>query len=227
MKNIGKKLTFTILLAVSALVLVACGGKGPDKTAESFLEAYKVIDVKEMTKYVSEDIIESLEEESEDIDDILNEEMKKSLGRYTSELKYEIKDIVMNEDESEAILDVDFIYADGGKAIANSMGEVLGELMGLAFSEEEPTDEEVNDVLSSILIRNLDENEITKENKSGTITLNKNDGGWIITEMDDNVLNVLTIGIVDGLNNWNPLENLEPEDGESEIDIEVDVDSVE
>lgn len=213
MSNMKNKLAFIFMILASVVMLTACGGSSPEKSTEKFLASYKELNIEEMSKYVSKEIKQTIEDESSELEDgMLTEELKSSVKRYASELEYEIVDVNVDKEEGSAVVNLNFIYADGGEVVASSMGEIFGQLMGQAFSNEESSDEEVNKELSNILVKNLDINEIKKESVSGEITLKLEEDIWKIAEVDDEVLNVLTIGLINGLDSWNPFGNLEFED---------------
>lgn len=210
-----KKLLLPVLATLSVLMLVACGGQsGPEQTIDNFMTDYKDLKLQELEKYVDEDVSGDLDEtidveglseadfsEVEKFDDL-----KANIKRLTKEVKYDVTNV--EEDGTTAIADVNFTYADAGEPLASSFGEYIGQMFGLAFSGQEMTEEEMElkemEVLVDIVSDNLDEYEVTTKDAQGKIELVEKEGEWIITDIDEEIMNVLTFGLIEGFDNLDP-----------------------
>ena len=212
-----KKLLLSVLAILSALMLVACGGKsGPEQTIDDFMKDYKGLKLQELEKYVDEDedITEDLNE-AVDVEELSEvdfskfekfDDLKANFKKLTKEVKYDVTNV--EEDGTTAIADVKFTYADAGEPLASSFGEYIGQMFSLAFSCQEMTEEEMElkemEVLVDIVSDNLDEYEVTTKDAQGKIELVEKEGEWIITDIDEEIMNALTFGLIEGFDNLDP-----------------------
>lgn len=226
-----KKLLLPALAIITALMLTACGSSGPEKTVDNFMKSYKDLNLEEGKKYVAteleEDYKNKIDEEGDGLtpEDLASaegfQEFKDSFKKLTKQMKYKVTDTKVDGDNAE--IKVDFTYADASEPIMTSASEMFGQLMGLAFSGQEMTEEEAAEKMTAILFNtvtgNLKDFKAETKNSSGVIKLAKEENEWVITEFDDSALNALLFGVMDGMEEFNPLggmgDDSEIEYGES------------
>lgn len=210
-----KKLLLPVLAILSVLMLVACGGKsGPEQTIDNFMTDYKDLKLQELEKYVDEgvsgDIDETidLEELSEpDFSKVEKfDDLKANFKKLTKEVKYDVTNV--EEDGTTAVADVKFTYADASEPLVSSFGEFIGQMFGLAFSGQEMTEEEQElktiELMVDIVSDNLDGYEVTTKEVQGKIELTEKEGEWIITDIDEEIKNALTFGLIEALDDFDP-----------------------
>lgn len=226
-----KRILLPILAIASVLILAACGSSGPEKTVDNFMKSYKDLNFEQIEKSVATELEEeykgSVEETADEfgIEDLARaegfQEFKDSFLKLTKQMKYKVTDTKVDGDNAE--IKVDFTYADASEPIMTSVSELFGQIMGLAFSGKEMTDEEAEEKMTAILFntvtRNLKDFKAETKNSSGVIKLAKEENEWVITEFDDSALNALGFGVMDGMEEFNPFggmtDDSEIEYGES------------
>lgn len=230
-----EKFLLPVLAIISVLMLAACGSSGPEKTVDNFMKSYKDLNFEDIEKSVSteleEEYTDAVDEQTEDfgIEDLTNaegfKEFEASFKGLTKQVKYKITDTNVDGDNAE--IKVDLTYADASEPILTSVTELFGQLMGLAFSGQEMTDEEatdkVVDILLSTVTDNLKDFKAETKDTNGVIKLAKEDKNWVITEFDENLMNGLLFGVVDGMEDFNPFSF----DGEPVGEIEFNFDDIE
>ena len=228
-----KKLLLQVLAILSVLMLVACGGKsGPEQTIDNFMTDYKDLKLQELEKYVDKDV-------SGEVDEIIDfeefsgidfskvekfDDLKANFKKLTKEVKYDVTNV--EEDGTTATADIKFTYADAGEPLARSFGDYIGRMFGLVFSGQEMTEEEVElkamEVMVDIVSDNLDEYEVTTKEVQGKIELVEKEGEWIITDIDDEIMNALTFGLNEELDDFDPFGMEGSTDFEFEANPEFD-----
>ena len=225
----NKRILLPIVAMLSILMLAACGSSGPEKTVDSFMKSYKDLNFEELEKSVSTELEEEYKgpvEETADefaIDDLTKaegfKEFEDNFKNLTKQAKYKITDTEVDGDNAE--IKVDLTYADASEPFVTSVGEMFGQLMGLAFSGQEMTDEEASDKVVEILFntvtKNLKDFKAETKDINGVIKLTKENEEWVITEIDDNLANGLLFGVVDGMEDYDPFGL-----GGESIDMETD-----
>ncbi len=228
-----KKLLLSVLAILSILTLVACGGQGgPEQTIDNFMKDYKDLKLQELEKYVDEGVTGEidgtvdLEELSEaDFSKVEKfDDLKANFKKLTKDVKYDVTNI--EEDGATAVADITFTYADASEPLASSFGELIGQMFGLAFSGQEMTDEEMElktmEIMVDVFSDSLDGYEATTKEVQGKIELVEKEGKWIIADIDDEIMNALTFGLIEGLDDFDPFGMGSPTDIEPEFDFEFD-----
>ena len=210
-----KKLLLPVLAILSVLMLVACGGKsGPEQTIDNFMTDYKDLKLQELEKYVDVGVSGDLDgavdlEEFSEIDFSKVEkfdDLKANFKKLTKEVKYDVTNV--EEDGTTATADIKFTYADAGEPLASSFGDYIGRMFGLAFSGQEMTEEEMElkaaEIMVDIVSDNLDGYEVTTKEVQGKIELAEKDGEWVITDIDEEIMNALTFGLNEAFDDFDP-----------------------
>lgn len=211
-----KKKLLLPMLAMMTLVLAACGSSGPEKTVDEFFGSVKKLELENIDKHLSKDLTKEYEESLSE-QDMLNEEeftfddMQKldeykdfegELKKLTSKLDYKISDTKTDGDKSTVSLEL--TYADASEPLVSSVQTIFGQLMGMAFSGQEPEDEELIAVVLDSITDSLDGAEITTDKSKGEIELIEEDGKWVISKVDDEVANALLFGVIKGMDDFDP-----------------------
>ena len=210
-----KKLLLPVLAILSVLMLVACGGKsGPEQTIDSLMTDYKDLKFQELEKYVDKGV-------SGEVDEIIDfeefsgidfskvekfDDLKANFKKLTKKVKYDVTNV--EEDGTTATADIKFTYADAGEPLASSFGDYIGRMFGLAFSGQEMTEEEMElkaaEIMVDIVSDNLDGYEVTTKEVQGKIELAEKDGEWVITDIDEEIMNALTFGLNEAFDDFDP-----------------------
>ena len=233
-----KKLLLPVLAILSVLMLVACGGKsGPEQTIDNFMTDYKALKLQELEQYVDEGVSGDLDE-TVDLEEFSEvdfskvekfDDLKANFKKLTKKVKYDVTNV--EEDGTTATADIKFTYADAGEPLASSFGDYIGRMFGLVFSGQEMTEEEVElkamEVMVDIVSDNLDEYEVTTKEVQGKIELVEKEGEWIITDIDDEITNALTFGLIEALENFDPFGMKQMKgsielEAKPELDIELE-----
>jgi hypothetical protein len=111
-----------------------------------------------------------------------------------SKMTYEITNSEINGDN--ASVTVKAKYIDGGIILKAAMGEVITKAMSLAFSGQEPTDDEMNKLFLDTI--NEKANSISDTYKEVTLKIDcvKSDGKWYILEVSDDLVDVVSLGFL-------------------------------
>ena len=210
-----KKLLLPVLAILSVLMLVACGGQsGPEQTIDNFMTDYKDLKLQELEKYVDEGVSGEVDEtidleEFSEVDFSKVEkfdDLKANFKKLTKKVKYDVTNV--EEDGTTATADIKFTYADAGEPLASSFGDYIGRMFGLAFSGQEMTEEELElkaaEIMVDIVSDNLDGYEVTTKEVQGKIELAEKDGEWVITDIDEEIMNALTFGLNEAFDDFDP-----------------------
>ena len=228
-----KKLLLPVLAILSVLMLVACGGKsGPEQTIDNFMTDYKALKLQELEQYVDEGVSGDLDE-TVDLEEFSEvdfskvekfDDLKANFKKLTKKVKYDVTNV--EEDGTTATADIKFTYADAGEPLASSFGEYIGQMFGLAFSGQEMTEEEQElkamEVIVDIVSDNLDGYEVTTKEVQGKIELAEKEGEWVITDIDEEIMNALTFGLIEVLDDFDPFGMEGSTDLEFEANPEFD-----
>lgn len=210
-----KKLLLPVLAILSVLMLVACGGQsGPEQTIDNFMKDYTDLKLQELEQYVDEGVSGDLDE-TIDLEELSEpdfskvekfEDLKANFKKLTKEVKYDVTNV--EEDGTTATADITFTYADASEPLVSSFGEYIGQMFGLAFSGQEMTEEEQElkamEVIIDIVSDNLDGYEATTKEAQGKIELVEKEGEWVITDVDEEIMNALTFGLIEVLDDLDP-----------------------
>ena len=228
-----KKLLLPVLAILSVLMLVACGGKsGPEQTIDNFMTDYKALKLQELEQYVDEGVSGDLDE-TVDLEEFSEvdfskvekfDDLKANFKKLTKKVKYDVTNV--EEDGTTATADIKFTYADAGEPLASSFGDYIGRMFGLAFSGQEMTEEELElkaaEIMVDIVSDNLDGYEVTTKEVQGKIELAEKEGEWVITDIDEEIMNALTFGLIEGLDDFDPFGMEGSTDFEFEANPEFD-----
>lgn len=228
-----KRILLPVLAIISVVLIAGCQSDGPEQTVDGFISSVKSFEVEKAGNYLSselkEEYNETVDEGSDGIslEDVIEtddyKDLEVNIKKLSGQLKHKV--INTNAEDDTAEVEIELTYADASEPLIKSVGEMFGQIMGLAFSGEEPSEEEVAELMLSTISGNLEGYEAETESTKGVIKLAKEDKVWVITEIDESVLNGLTFGVIKGLEDFDMFggEQGGELDGNIEFDFDGDV----
>lgn len=184
-----KKLLATLLVGISALGLVACGTEGPADVVNEYFTNIKKGNYEEANELFEETLEENINDSN---NQEFSEEVEKLLMDTLKKIDYKINDEAIDGDT--AIINVTVKGPNITNVLLVSMGEAIGKIFSLAFTNPEISEEDTFTIMEELLAENLAKVEI--DERTADISLMKTEDGWIMNE--DN-LGALVLGV--------PLEN--------------------
>lgn len=212
---------------VSTVALAACGTPAetqetPEGSVNGLFSAIKNIDAEKTTKHFEPDNENIVEENLLVVkeEDKKGKELPEALKSYTSDMSYKITDV--KEEGDTAVVSLDITYSPAVEAFTAASLEMLG--IAFASMGQEMSEEELEKKSDEIIVKHLNEHKKEKESISGTITLVKKDKLWFVKELDDKVLEALSLGMTNLSGDGDSLtEEIEMGSGSIEItDFEED-----
>lgn len=203
-----KKKLAVFLLLTAMLGMCACGSKSPEvtptKTVDTFLKAIQDEDQDAIKKVYEESTFDIGKEAWDDGDDegqFSDDAMTKVLTKdfYPRLIDFEYKMGEENINGDEATVKVDITTYKIGDAFVAGFNDFFSQAMDLYNANA--SDDEVSKVMADSLHKKLSALKKKEYKKTATFHLSKEDGKWVIDEMDDDeneaALNVLTGGMID------------------------------
>lgn len=198
------------------LLLSGCGKQSsPEKTVDTLFESVKDLDVETLSTLVVDSAKDDLEEdvgelasEWTDLDDTKEidydavkglDDAKKNLQDILSDLSYSV--VETNKDKDSATVTVKAEFVDGEELVSNVISDLFGEILGQAFSGEELSEEESISQMATLFNKNYAVFEKTLMTDTVDIHLVKEEGKWLLSEMDSDLMNVLAFNLFDGVEN--------------------------
>lgn len=189
-----KKLILILIFIISSLGIFGCSSseEKADDTVNSFFTSAKNFDINGIKTLIdtadSKEII-NIDEQLNGTSKVFIDYMKEN----AKEITYEIKNTVITD--NEAIVTVNAKYVDSSDLLSIIISEAIPKLFSLAFSGSEPTDEEIENIITEIL--NEKASSIDKKYKEVTINISliKKDDKWYITKLSDEVYDIISSGI--------------------------------
>ena len=188
-KKSRKKLIVTLVIL---LVLFAAGGtfvfiqyQKPKKALEEFLEACKVLDYDTMgTRVKAADL--SVIEDS----DLGDEAYQDFFKKVNEHMTYEIEG--MDFKGKTATVTAKIKYADGSGVYKNVISQYLKKIVGTAFSGQEMSEEDNQELLGAVLDENSGELGSTFSEIIIDYPMEKLGKNWVITQLDNNTVTFLS-----------------------------------
>lgn len=202
-----------IITIIMALLIVASGcssQKKVEKVVGDFTEAMKAFDLEEMSNKINPKDTDGKEVVSE-----LDEEVEGSAEKYfidyirtnAKKIKYDIEESIVEDDK--AIVTVKYKYVDGGPLFKAAFGEYMQQVFASAFTGPEMTDEQISEMLLTIMKQKNEEIEETFTEKTIDIKCVKIDGEWYIDDLNDDIIDVITSNMVSMAEGMNDSFNLD------------------
>lgn len=178
MDKVVHRIASVVLIVLLLLTLTACNKETPEESMSNVLEALKVFDIETMDKY----------SELADISNITSEKTKKLFEN----LSYSI----LSTEENDASVKVTVEITNVDMNLVST--DYLVEVMSYGFGTiSQFTEEELTDKLSTLLVGLIDKNKENKTTRTVTIELVEVDGKWQIAQLNNEVINALTGGVLE------------------------------
>ena len=200
-----KQLSIILVLFVIFNLTGCLNPTKPDSTVISFIEAGKKFDTNKMAEAVNpsktdnKKKIENLGQNDDDKEKLeLDDQYQKYFMDYIKEnaeqITYNIKSSTIKEDS--ATINVEFEYLNGGPVLKAAIGEAFSQLVPMAFSGMEVSEEDSAQIFLSALKDKQENIEETFTKKTLDIKLVKVDNKWYIDEPIDELLDVVTSNFI-------------------------------
>jgi hypothetical protein len=185
----------TIAVSMLSLALLAgCSGAKPESTVEEFFTAGQQLDAEAMAAT----ILSTNEEEVTETEELLLDDSNKYLVEYfktnAEKMTYEVTGSEVDGDN--AVVTMNAKYVDGAPLIKATISSAFMKMLPLAFSGTEMTEEETNQMFADTM---KEQSEIVSETfKEATLKIDlvKEDNEWYITEITDEMMDVVMSGFM-------------------------------
>lgn len=192
-----KLISFLIIIAISLSVFGCSITAKPDSTVSDYIEAAKTFDLEKMASKTNPSTIS----DSENISDLIKNEDDQFVKYFmeyfksnAAKITYKIKDTKI--DNSTAVVTVDCKYVDGGPVIMATFAEVFIQMIPLAFSGVEMTEEQTGQMFVSEMIKQQEKIPESFLEKTIEVKCIKVDNKWYIDEPNDELSNVILSNFV-------------------------------
>lgn len=163
--------------------LVGCSSASPDATVSNYLDSFKNGKVEEADKYIT---ATSDTDETEIIDNE-NPEVDAAMKNAYSKLTYKILDSTIDGDK--ASVETEITAPNLGVIFTELLQEAIPLAFASAFSED--ADDEMDELMNTMLIDKLNDEDLSMITKTVDIKLVKENNTWLI-DIDDNLLDAMT-----------------------------------
>ena len=186
-----KKTVSLLLAAILLLGLCACGAvpAKPEDTVIAFSEGMKAYDFEKMQSCLasSEEDLQSELFNGEDQNDLTAKFLTK-MKAWAKDMTYEI--VSTETDGAKATVEVKYSYKDTTAIVQEFFTEYVTRALALALSGA--TEEEVSELAEQILADKMDTVEPGGTECNIVYALTKKDNKWLIDELPEDVLRVMT-----------------------------------
>ncbi len=194
-----RKIVF-VLFCTIILSLTGCSSAKPETTVKDFIEDGKTFNIEQMASYINpankfdnEEISNLLADDADELQKYILEYLKFNATKIT----YTINDAKIENDK--AIVQVDFKYVDAGLLFKAVIGEYFTQVLPIAFSGVELTDDDANQMIITAIKKQREIIDETFIDKTIDIKCIKIDDKWYIDQPSDEMLdvfmsNLMTLG---------------------------------
>ena len=185
----------SIAISMLSLALLAgCSGAKPESTVEEFFKAGKQLDTEAMAAAV----LSTNEEEVTGTEELLTDESNEYLLEYfktnAEKMTYEVTGSEIDGDK--AVVTMNAKYVDGAPLIKATISSAFMKMLPLAFSGTEMTEEETNQMFADTMKEQAEIVSETFKEETLKIDLVKEDNEWYITEITDEMMDVVMSGFM-------------------------------
>ena len=185
----------TIAVSMLSLALLAgCIGAKPKSTVEEFFTAGQQLNTEAMAAAV----LSTNEEEVTDPEELLTDESNEYLLEYlktnAEKMTYEVTGSEVDGDK--AVVTMNAKYVDGAPLIKATISSAFMKMLPLAFSGKEMTEEETNQMFADTMKEQAEIVSETFKEETLKIDLVKEDNEWYITEITDEMMDVVMSGFM-------------------------------
>lgn len=185
----------TIAVSMLSLALLAgCSGAKPESTVEAFFTAGQKLDTEAMAATILSESEDGLAVPDELELDESNAYLLEYFKTNAEKMTYEITESEVDGDK--AVVTMNAKYVDGAPLIQATISSAFMKMLPLAFSGTEMTEEETNQMFADTM---KEQSEIVTETfaeKTLKIDLVKEDNQWYITEITDEMIDVVMSGFM-------------------------------
>ena len=188
-----------VLLCTLALLcsLAACGGGGnPKQTIAAFFDAAKKIDIEGMNACLTEEQALTWDLDDPTVDHS-TPDLADLLRTLASKLDYTLDKC--EKDGDTAMANVTVSYADASAAVKNATTDVMADLIATLFGAQTETDPQT--LLIEAIREKLKTDSLPQRTAPLTLQLQKTDDGWKISDLPDELINMMTGNAVDAFEN--------------------------
>jgi hypothetical protein len=185
----------TIAVSMLSLALLAgCSGAKPESTVEAFFTAGQQLDAEAMAAT----ILSTNEEEVTETEELLLDDSNEYLVEYfktnAEKMTYEVTGSEVDGDK--AVVTINAKYIDGAPLIKATISSAFMKMLPLAFSGTEMTEEETNQMFADTMKEQAEIVSETFKEATLKIDLVKQDNEWYITEITDEMMDVVMSGFM-------------------------------
>jgi len=185
----------TIAVSMLSLALLAgCSGAKPESTVEEFFTAGQQLD----TEAMAATILSSNEEEVTETEELITDDSNEYLVEYfkanAEKMTYEVTGSEVDGDK--AVVTINAKYVDGAPLIKATISSAFMKMLPLAFSGTEMTEEETNQMFADTMKEQAEIVSETFKESILKIDLVKQDNEWYITEITDEMMDVVMSGFM-------------------------------
>jgi hypothetical protein len=185
----------TIAVSMLSLALLAgCSGAKPESTVEEFFTAGQQLD----TEAMAATILSTNEEEVTETEELLLDDSNEYLVEYfktnAEKMTYEVTGSEVDGDK--AVVTINAKYVDGAPLIKATISSAFMKMLPLAFSGTEMTEEETNQMFADTMKEQAEIVSETFKEATLKIDLVKEDNEWYITEITDEMMDVVMSGFM-------------------------------
>lgn len=185
----------TIAVSMLSLALLAgCSGAKPESTVEAFFTAGQQLDAEAMAAT----ILSTNEEEVTETEGLLLDDSNEYLVEYfktnAEKMTYEVTGSEVDGDK--AVVTINAKYVDGAPLIKATISSAFMKMLPLAFSGTEMTEEETNQMFADTMKEQAEIVSETFKESTLKIDLVKQDNEWYITEITDEMMDVVMSGFM-------------------------------
>jgi hypothetical protein len=194
MKKIGLFCTFSVIL----FMLVGCGSPEPTDTVENFFRAAQQFDMDGMTQTMvpsnAGDMIELNSAADLGGEDDYSPYLLEYLQSNAEKITYTITESNAVHDEAHVTVAVN--YVDSGPVFQATIGEYFLQSFAQAFTDDEMTDEESDQLFDSIMKDQINTIDETYVETTVRIELVRMEDTWYIKEASEELLDVVMSGFI-------------------------------
>ncbi|WP_320164944.1 hypothetical protein [uncultured Trichococcus sp.] len=208
----------TIAVSMLSLALLAgCSGAKPESTVEEFFTAGQQLDAEAMAAT----ILSTNEEEVKETEELLLDDSNEYLVEYfktnAEKMTYEVTGSEIDGDK--AVVTMNAKYVDGAPLIKATISSAFMKMLPLAFSGTEMTEEETNQMFADTMKEQAEIVSETFKEATLKIDLVKQDNEWYITEITDEMMDVVMSGFMSlSTELEGAFEETEPQDETDSLD---------
>ncbi|MGI6357533.1 MAG: hypothetical protein ACOX2K_02375 [Bacillota bacterium] len=191
-----RKAVVAVVAMLLCLSLVACSaGPKPEETVKAFIDAMGQAKFEAANAYLSP--------ESQGTDEIFEPEDANAERLFIalfSRLTYELGEPNISGDS--ATVSVSITAPNMAPIVASVMGEMFGAALALAFSEEGPSEELMNEMWITSFETKIKAADAPMVTNTVTVKLTKSDGNWVI-EADEAFADALVGNLITAFEDFN------------------------